>query len=78
MRAHISLLYCIYHCVILSAASLTADQKLSLRDLNSTIPIQSVNFIDKRCSLDSELSKFEEINVIGDKYRISFERSATD
>ena len=37
-------------------------------NLTSTIFIQSVNFIDRKCSLDSELSEFEGIIVIGDIY----------
>ena len=38
------------------------------RELTSIIFIRSVSFIDRKCSLDSELSKFEGINVIGDIY----------
>ena len=47
------------------------------RDSTSTIFIQFVNFIERKCSLDSELSEFEGIIVIGDIYWI-LERSATD
>ena len=46
------------------------------RQLTSTIFIRFVNFIDRKCSLDSELSEFEGIIVIGDIYWI-LERSAT-
>ena len=52
------------YAVILSTASLTAGQIFS-HDL-AAIFIQSVNFIDRKCSLDSELSNFEGIIVIGD------------
>ena len=44
---------------------------------SSTIFIRSVNFIERKFSLDSELSEFEGIIVIGDIYWI-LERSATD
>ena len=47
------------------------------RQLTSTIFIRFVNFIDRKCSLDSELSEFEGIIVIGDIYWI-LERSATE
>jgi len=47
------------------------------RDSTSTIFIRFVNFIDRKCSLDSELYEFEGIIVIGDIYWI-LERSATD
>ena len=70
VRAHISLSF-------LSAASLTAGQIFLPRQVTSIIFIQSVNFIDRKCSLGSELSEFEGINVVGDVYWI-FERSATD
>ena len=46
------------------------------RDSTSTIFIQFVSFIDRKCSLDSELSEFEGIIVIGDIYWI-LERCAT-
>ena len=51
----------------LCAAPLTAGQFFP-RDLTSRILIQSVSFTDRKCSLDSELSKFEGIHVIGDIY----------
>ena len=60
----------------LSASSLTAGQIFLPRDSTSTIFIQSVNFIERKCSLDSELSEFEGINVTGDIYWI-LERTAT-
>ena len=63
--------------VILHAGFLTASQIFLPRDSTSTIFIQSVNFVERKCSLDSELSAFEGINVIGDIYWI-LERSATD
>ena len=62
VRAHISPVASL----ILSVASLTAGEICFPRQLTSTIFIQSKNFIDRKCSLDSELSKFDGINVIRD------------
>ena len=52
--------------VILHGGSLTAGQNFLPRHSTYTIFIRSVNFIERKCSLDSELSQFEEIIVIGD------------
>ena len=50
------------YAVISLCGSLTAAQFFP-RDLTSSIFIQSVNFIDRKNSLHSELSEFEGINV---------------
>ena len=76
MRAHILPLTCV-NIVILHAGSLTVGQKFFATRLNFYNFYQSVNFIERKCSLNSELSEFEGIIVIGDIYWI-LELSATD
>ena len=67
-RAHISPVSCV-STVISQRGLLDCWSKLfSTRPfhLTSTISIRSVNFINRKSSLDSELSEFERINVIED------------
>ena len=77
VRAHISPVSCVINAVISQRGLLDCWSKFSPRELTSTIVIQYVNFIDRKCSLDSQLSEFEGIIVIGDIYWI-LEGSETD
>ena len=78
-RAQLSPLTCVSGVspLIYQRPPLTAGNFFATR-LNIYIFIRSVNFSEGKCSLDSELSEFEEIFVIGDiGLYLILERSAT-